>query len=122
MPKKKVIIVDDEPIVCERLKAALERHGFDVEAYIESQKAIDTLMGKKFDFLITDLKMPKPTGMEILNFVKQHSPSTRVIIITAYATVETAREAIKDGAVDFIPKPFKISDITDLITKLSSKD
>ena len=104
---------------CERLKPALEKIGFYVETYTESQKVIDRLSEEKFDVLVTDLKMHKPDGLDVMNFVKQHSPSTKVIIITGFATVETAREAMKGGAVDFIAKPFKISQLRDLIVSIT---
>jgi DNA-binding NtrC family response regulator len=117
--RKKVLLLDDEPIVCERLKPALEKLGFYVESYTESQKAVDRVMEEHFDVLVTDLKMRKPDGLEVMEFVRQHSPSTRVIIITGFATVETATETMKSGAADFIAKPFRIRDLCDLIVDLT---
>jgi DNA-binding NtrC family response regulator len=117
--RKKVLLLDDEPIVCERLKPALEKLGFYVESYTESQKVVDRVMEEHFDVLVTDLKMQKPDGLEVMEFVRQHSPSTRVIIITGFATVETATETMKSGAADFIAKPFRIRDLCDLIVKLT---
>jgi len=117
--RKKVLLLDDEPIVCERLKPALEKLGFYVESYTESQKAVDRVMAEHFDVLVTDLKMQKPDGLEVMEFVRQHSPSTRVIIITGFATVETATETMKSGAADFIAKPFRIRDLCDLIVDLT---
>jgi DNA-binding NtrC family response regulator len=118
-PQKKVILLDDEPIVCERLKPALEKVGFYVEAYTESQQAIDRLADEKFHVLVTDLKMQKPDGIDVLNFVKQQSPSTKVIIITGFATKDTAAQAMASGAADFIAKPFKISQLLDLIVNIT---
>jgi DNA-binding NtrC family response regulator len=117
--RKKVLLLDDEPIVCERLKPALEKLGFYVESYTESQKAVDRVMEEHFDVLVTDLKMRKPDGLEVMEFVREHSPSTRVIIITGFATVETATETMKSGAADFIAKPFRIRDLCDLIVDLT---
>jgi DNA-binding NtrC family response regulator len=117
--RKKVLLLDDEPIVCERLKPALEKLGFYVESYTESQKAVDRVMEEHFDVLVTDLKMRKPDGLEVMEFVRQHSPSTRVIIITGFATVETATETMKSGAADFIAKPFRIRDLCDQIVDLT---
>jgi DNA-binding NtrC family response regulator len=119
--KKKVLLLDDEPIVCERLKPSLERLGFYVESYTESQKAVDRLSEERFDVLVTDLKMQKPDGRQVMHFVKQESPSTRVIVITGFATVETATETMKGGAVDFIAKPFKIRDLCDLVVKITTE-
>jgi len=119
--KKKVLLLDDEPIVCERLQPALEKIGFYVETFTESQKAIDRFAEEKFDVLVTDLKMQKPDGLDVMNFVNQQSPTTKVIIITGFATADTATQAMKSGAVDFIAKPFKISQLRDLIVKITSE-
>lgn len=120
--KKKVLLLDDEPIVCERLKPALEKIGFYVESYTDGQAVVDRIMEESFDVLVTDLKMQKPDGLEVMDFVKKHSPATKVIIITGFATVETATETLKSGAVDFIAKPFKIRALCDQIVKLTSDD
>ena len=116
--KPRVLVLDDEPIVCERLKPALEKSGFEVEAFTDSRKASERLMEQRFEVLVTDLKMQGPDGLEVLRLVKDRAPSTHVIIITGFATVDTAREAMRGGAVDFIPKPFKISQLRDLILSL----
>ena len=92
--QKTVIILDDEPIVCERLKPALEKVGFYVETFSQSQQAIDRITQQKFDVLVTDLKMHKPDGLDVMNYVNRHSPTTKVIIVTGFATVDTAREAM----------------------------
>ncbi len=119
--RKKVLLLDDEPIVCERLKPALEKLGFYVESYHEGQKVVDRVMEESFDVLVTDLKMQKPDGLEVMEFVRRHSPATKVIVITGFATVDTAVETLKGGAVDFIAKPFKIRTLCDLIVKLTSE-
>ena len=66
--------------------------------------------------------MRKPDGLDVMDYVSQNSPSTKVIIITGFATVETATKAMKSGAVDFIAKPFRISQLRDLIVKITSED
>jgi len=118
-PQKKVILLDDEPIVCERLKPALEKIGFYVEAYTESQPVIDRLAQQRFHVLVTDLKMQKPDGIDVLNFVREQSPSTKVIVITGFATKDTATQVMESGAVEFIAKPFKISQLLELITDIT---
>lgn len=120
--KKKVLVLDDEPIVCERLRPALEKRGFYVETFVHSQDAIDRMSLQKFDVLVTDLKMHKPDGLDVMDYVNQHSPSTKVIIVTGFATVETATRAMKSGAVDFIAKPFRISQLRDLILKITNEN
>lgn len=117
---KQVAILDDEPIVCERLKPALEKAGFGVETFTESQRLLDRLEEQRFDVLLTDLKMRKPDGLEVMHHVLRIHPGTKVVIITGYATVDTATEAIKSGAVDFIAKPFRIRDLRDLVVRVAS--
>jgi DNA-binding NtrC family response regulator len=119
--KGRILVVDDEPIVCERLKPALEKVGFYVETYTDSQNAIDRLAEEKFDVVVTDIKMKGPDGLDILHFVKQQSSTTQVVIITGFATVDSAREAMKSGAADFIAKPFKIRQLRDLILRIVEK-
>jgi len=119
---KKIALLDDEAIVCERLQPALEKAGFQVVAFTQSQQLIDRLALEHFDVVITDIKMRKPDGLDVMQFVQQHSPSTKVIIITGFATVETATEALKRGAVDFIAKPFKISTLKDLVIKITGAE
>ncbi|MGD8361710.1 MAG: response regulator [Gemmatimonadota bacterium] len=119
---KRILVLDDEPIVGDRMKPALEKLGFHVEAFTESQAAVQRIVEEDFDVLVTDLKMQKPDGLEVMDFVKQHSPSTKVVIITGFATVDTAVETMKGGAVDFIAKPFKIRELCDLIVRLTSDE
>jgi DNA-binding NtrC family response regulator len=118
---KRILVLDDEPIVGDRLKPALEKLGFEVETFTQSQAAIQRLVDQSFDVLVTDLKMQKPDGLEVMSFVREHSPATKVVIITGFATVETAVETMKGGAVDFIAKPFKIRELCDLVVRLTSE-
>lgn len=120
-PSFRILIIDDEKIVCDRLSMELERSGFEVEAYTESGQALQRISAQPFDLVITDIKMRGPNGIEVMNFVKENHPSTRVIVITGFATVETAREALKGGAVDFIPKPFKMSQLRELVLRLAAE-
>lgn len=119
--KIRILVLDDEPIVCDRLKPSLEKLGFYVETFTDSKAAIDHFASHRFDIIVTDLKMRGPDGMDILRFVRENSPSTRVIIITGFATVEKACEAMKRGAADFIAKPFKISELRDLVLRIAQE-
>jgi DNA-binding NtrC family response regulator len=116
---KDVMVLDDEPIVGDRLKPALEKEGFAVEVFTDSGAALERLKQKSFAVLVTDVKMRGPTGMDVLRFVKEQSPSTQVIVITGYATIETSHEAGALGAVEFLAKPFKIKDIVKMVAKSS---
>ena len=115
--QKRVMVLDDEPIVGERFKAALEKEGFAVEVFTESAAAIDRLKETSFPVLVTDMKMRGPSGMDVLRFAKEKAPATQVIVITGYATIETSHEAQALGALQFIPKPFKMKDLVKLVAK-----
>ena len=117
----RILIVDDERIVCERLSAELERTGFLVEAFTDSHAALQRVATQCFDLVITDLKMPGTSGLDVLSYIRQNCPQTRVIVITGFATEETARQAIEDGAVDFIPKPFKMSQLRELVQRMAAE-
>lgn len=115
--KLEILILDDEPIVGERLKAALQKDGFGVEIFVEPEKAMMRLSDKPFDIVVTDIRMDSMDGLQILGHVLKASKSTKVIMITGYATIEVARESLAKGAFDFIAKPFKIKEIRAAIAK-----
>jgi DNA-binding NtrC family response regulator len=118
---KDVMVLDDEPIVGDRLRPALEKEGFQVEVFTDSSAALERLKTKTFAVLVTDVKMRGPSGMDVLRFVKENAPSTPVIVITGYATIETSHEADALGAVHFIPKPFKIKELVKLVARSSRR-
>lgn len=107
---RKILIVDDEPLIGESLQEALKKWDFDVTLIQESDKAIREL-NHGYDMVLTDIRMPKVSGMEILQKVKEISPATGVIMITAYGTVEQAVDAMKIGAFDYLMKPFDFDEI-----------
>jgi CheY-like chemotaxis protein len=115
--KLRVMIVDDEPIVGKRLSPALEKHGFEVEAFVDPREALARLKEQTFDIVVTDLRMEEVDGIGVLEHVMSSCPRTRVILITGYATVEVAREALVKGAFDFIAKPFKPKELRAVINK-----
>ena len=101
-----ILVVDDESVIREGLSRILEGDTYTVDAAKNGHAAIELLQQKQFDLIITDLKMPGMNGFEVLNAVKILQPDTPVIMITGFATVETAVEAMKNGTVDYIVKPF----------------
>lgn len=101
-----ILVVDDELVIREGLARVLQGDDFTVETAKNGHTAIELLQQKQFDLIITDLKMPGMSGFEVLNAVKALQPETPVIMITGFATVETAVEAMKSGTVDYIVKPF----------------
>lgn len=119
--RTQILILDDEPIVCKRLKPAFQKAGYDVEAFVDSASAMVRIEAKRFDVVITDLKMEGTDGMRFLSRVKDVWPDTNVIVITGYATSETAKESFRKGAYDFVAKPFKLSDILDTVPRLEER-
>jgi DNA-binding NtrC family response regulator len=115
--KIKILILDDEPIVCDRLKPSLEKNGYLVESFVKSEDALDRLSQQRFDILITDLKMSGPKGIEVIRFAKQQTPNIIPIVISGFATKDMAKEAFEAGATEFIPKPFKMSQIKGIIDR-----
>ncbi len=112
-----ILIVDDEPIVGERLKSFIEKDGHRVEAFADPAQAVQRLKEKDFDIVISDIRMEEIDGIRVMEEVLQRSRRTRVIMITGYATLELAREALTKGAFDFIAKPFKVKEIRKTIKK-----
>jgi DNA-binding NtrC family response regulator len=112
-----VLVVDDEPIVGKRLGPALTRDGYDVEVCESGQEAVDRINARDFDIVVTDVRMEDIDGLRVLDHVMGKSPKTKVIIITGYATIEMAREALAKGAYDFIAKPFKPKDLRAVVAK-----
>jgi len=115
--KLRVMILDDEPIVGKRLSPALEKVGFNVEVFQDPREAMARLGEEEFDIVVTDVRMEEIDGIQVLEHVMSSCPNTRVIMITGYATVEVAREALVKGAFDFIAKPFKPKDLRAVINK-----
>ncbi|RZB29684.1 MAG: hypothetical protein SRB1_01964 [Desulfobacteraceae bacterium Eth-SRB1] len=115
--KLDILLLDDEAIVGNRLKPVLEKVGCDVELFEDPKKALNRIREKKFDIVITDIMMPDVNGIQILEEAREKSDITKVIIITGYATVAMAREAMDKGAFDMIAKPFTPDDLRSVIAK-----
>jgi DNA-binding NtrC family response regulator len=115
-----VMVLDDEPIVGERLQPVLEKEGFQVEVFTDSRLALKRLEEKNFQVLVTDLKMSGPTGIDVLRYLKDRKQDTEAIVITGYATIESAREAEYLNA-QFVTKPFKLEHIVKLVEKAAKK-
>lgn len=109
--KAKILIVDDEQNIREVLSIFLKDEGYTVSVANDGKSALEAVKNDIFDLVITDLKMPKFSGFDLLKSIKETSPATVVVIITAYGTTESAVEAMKLGAFNYIQKPFKINDI-----------
>jgi DNA-binding NtrC family response regulator len=106
MDKFRSIVVDDEASVCEAVKAILEIEGIDVVTTTSSVNAVEDIRKNNYDLIISDLKMPNLDGLELYDQVREISPDSIFIIITAFGTISSAVDAIKKGVYDYIPKPF----------------
>ena len=111
MNKLRILVLDDEPIVGKRLKPALIKSGYDVTVVATGAEALRLIDEIAYDIVVADIRMEGVDGLEVLRHARAHSPRTRIIMITGFATVELAREALTMGAFDFIAKPFKLDDL-----------
>jgi DNA-binding NtrC family response regulator len=112
-----VMVVDDEEIVRKRLKTALQNYGYAVEVFPSGESAIERLQVKQFDVVVTDIRMGEVDGSDVLDAVGKYAPQAKTIMITGYASMETARETLLKGAFDFIAKPFRPSELRQIIEK-----
>lgn len=118
---KKILIVDDEAALCRSLQVVLEREEYRVLTSDDAMEAQKIFKKEEVDLVVTDLKMPGMSGIELLKAFKKINPDIPVILMTAYATVETAVEAIKEGAEDYIKKPFEAYELSNLIARVFQK-
>jgi two-component system response regulator PilR (NtrC family) len=118
---EKILVVDDEQSLREVLSIMLKRAGYAVTSVADGEEAIEQLQKEIFDLVITDLRMPKVDGMEVLRAVKSASPETVVLIITAFATADSAVEAMKQGAYDYLTKPFQVDEVQMIIRNALEK-
>jgi len=117
-PKVHILVVDDEEIVRESLTSWLEEDGYEVEAVESGQRALERLHAKEWNLMLVDLKMPGMDGIQLMDEVRKTHPDLIIIIMTAYATVDTAVKAMKKGAFDYLVKPFNPEDLSLSIKKI----
>ena len=118
MAALRILVLDDEPIVCKRLKPAFQKAGYEVETFTDSAAALLRMEETPFDVVITDLKMGGVDGFQVLERARQLLPQARIVVITGFATLDTAKESFRKGAFDFVAKPFKLGDITECVRRL----
>jgi CheY-like chemotaxis protein len=111
--KNRILVVDDEEALRVVLSAELEGEGYQVTSASDGQEAINVLTTKEFDLILLDIKMPNVDGFEVLKFVKERWPQTKVVMLTGFADLKNAIESKKLGAEDFVSKPY---DLVDLLT------
>jgi DNA-binding NtrC family response regulator len=116
-----VLVLDDEPIVGERLHDFLQKKGISVEVFTSSREALERLKEKNFHVVVTDIKMAEPDGIDVLVTVKKSAVGSEVILITGYGSLETMRAAEMVGAFDYICKPFKMEEVHKKVVKAAAK-
>ncbi len=112
-----ILIVDDEKVVCKSCERILKPEGHNVDSALSGEEALDKIEKKKYEVVITDLKMPGIDGMKLLNIVKEKYEKVDVIMITGYASIDTSVEAMKLGAFDYVPKPFTPEELRNVIER-----
>lgn len=115
---KHILIVDDEPSMRLALSESLESCGYFVDTAVDGVDALKKFEQRTWDLVITDIRMPKISGLDVLREIRRRASETPVILITAYGTVNTAVEAMKEGATDFIMKPFSLEDLEGAVKKI----
>lgn len=124
MKKTKILVVDDEKIAVRNLKHILTKENYDVamaQSGSQALKMLDEAEGDEFDVVLTDLRMPGVDGMEVLEKTKLLYPDTEVIVVTGYATVDSAIDAVKAGAYHYVSKPFKLDEVRRVVRKALEK-
>jgi DNA-binding response OmpR family regulator len=120
-PAPNVLVVDDERTVCNSCKKILSGEGYNVDVALSGEEALGKVKDSGFDLVITDWKMPKIDGLEVARRIKKEKPTTAVIIITGYPSVESSIEAIRSGIADYVPKPFSPEELTDAALRVLQK-
>lgn len=118
---EKLLIVEDEDTLCESLKRVFTKEGYETDIADSAEAAFDLLKDKTYDLIITDIILPGISGIELLSRYKKQNPGQKVVIMTAYASMETAVEALKAGACDFIIKPIMHDEMKRVVKKALSK-
>ena len=122
MISKPILIVDDEKNIRLTLSQSLEALGVEIDTAVDGEGALAKLKERDFGLILLDIRMPGMDGMEVLRQVRKIRPDIRVIMITAYGTIESAVEAMKLGAVDFLQKPFDPEEIRELASRVMDRE
>jgi DNA-binding NtrC family response regulator len=121
MNEKNILVVDDEDDVLDLLKELIEKLGYNPLTASDAKSALEILDSTKVDVIISDLIMPEMSGIELLKRVKARKGDIPFLVITGHPTIETAVDAIKKGAYDYLPKPFQMQDVAIKINRAVEK-
>ncbi len=117
----KIAIVDDEEIIRRLVSDVLKTEGYEINSFANPKEALEKIKTKKFDLILTDIKMPEMDGIELIKSVHQQNPEAGVIFMTGFADVSSAKEAVKEGAYDYILKPFDLDEIRKSVARAVEK-
>jgi DNA-binding NtrC family response regulator len=115
---QRILVVDDEQIIRESLSFILRKEAYNVEEAANGKEALSKHESNPFDIIITDIEMPEMKGVELLRQIRQRTPQALVVIVTAFGSVETAVQALREGAADYILKPINFDDLLYRVKKL----
>ena len=115
MERMRILTVDDEHLILRIIKDILSDEGYEVETAPDCQSAIKTLKKKDFDAVLTDIRMPDKDGVQVLKEIRSFNPNIPVIFMTGFASLESAMEAVKNGAFDYITKPLDYNKLKSII-------
>lgn len=121
MASARILIVDDEKIALKNLVHVMKKEGYEITAVQSGQSALQALETDTFDVVLTDLKMEKVDGMQVLKKCRELQPRTEVVMITGYATLDSAVKAMKEGAFNYIAKPFKLDEVREVVREALEK-
>jgi DNA-binding NtrC family response regulator len=114
---EKILVIDDEKSILDLLSVVLRKEGYSVLTSLSASKAIELINKEDLDLVLTDIKLPEMSGMDILKYVKEKKPDIPVIMITAYGTIKQAVEAFKEGAIDYVVKPFDMEELKIIVAQ-----
>jgi CheY-like chemotaxis protein len=120
-PAARILAVDDEPVVLDAFRKILVLEGYSVDTVASGPEALGLVQRRDYDFVFTDLKMPGMDGVEVVKAVKHLRPDIDVAVITGYATIESAVETMRDGAMDYVQKPFTAQELATFVRRLALK-
>ncbi len=119
--KRKILVVDDEDALRTVLSGELVSEGYEVRTAADGDEAISNIQKESFDLVLLDIKMPRMNGFEVLKFIKEKFPKTRVVMLTGFADLKNAIESKKLGAEDFVSKPYDLVDLLTTIERVLSE-
>ncbi|MBW2216367.1 MAG: sigma-54-dependent Fis family transcriptional regulator, partial [Deltaproteobacteria bacterium] len=122
MPQLRVLVIDDEENMRHMLKRMLNKAGYAVESAADGMEGLELLTGSDFDFVLCDIKMPRMDGMTFLKEAREKHPDKTFIMMSAYGTIEVAVDAMKEGAYDYISKPFKSDEVLITLRKAEERE